>query len=161
MPRCRWAVPVFVALRDLRNGCEGKAGVDFKEVVEVVSKVIDGAGVLVIIAGITIATVSFIRRWLKRESSTTHEAYKMYRAGIGRSILLGLEILIAGDIIRTVAIDLTYQSLGTLAILVLIRSFLSVNLEMEIEGRWPWQRKQEPLPGSSEPMKPSPVREQR
>ncbi len=160
-PAVNGAVPVFVVLGCLRNGCDGGAGVDFKEVVEVVSKVIDGAGVFLIIAGITIATVSFIRRWLKRDSSMAHEAYKMYRAGIGRSILLGLEILIAGDIIRTVAIDLTYQSLGTLAVLVLIRSFLSVNLEMEIEGRWPWQRKQEPLPGSSEPIEPSPAREQR
>ena len=134
---------------------------DFKEVVEVVSKVIDSAGVLVIIVGITIATVSFVRRWLKRDGSKAHRSYKLFRASIGRSILLGLELLIAGDIIRTVAIDLTYQSLGTLAILVLIRSFLSVNLEMEIEGRWPWQRKLEPLPGSSEPIEPGPVREQR
>jgi uncharacterized membrane protein len=124
------------------------AGVDFKEVVEVVSNVIDAAGVLVIIVGITIATVSFIKRWLKRDSSETHQSYKLYRASIGRSILLGLEILIAGDIIRTVAIELTYQNLGTLALLVLIRSFLSINLEMEIEGRWPWKQKQEEmLPG--------------
>jgi len=117
--------------------------VDFKEIVEVVSKVIDGAGVLIIIVGITIATVSFIRRCLKPDSFEAHQSYKLYRASIGRSILLGLEILIAGDIIRTVAIELTYQNLGTLALLVLIRSFLSINLEMEIEGRWPWQLKQE------------------
>ena len=136
-------------------------GVDFKEVVEVVSNVIDGAGVLVIIVGITIATVSFIRRWLKRDAPKAHRSYKLFRASIGRSILLGLELLIAGDIIRTVAIDLNYQNLGTLAILVLIRSFLSVNLEMEIEGRWPWQQGQGPLPGSQEPIEPSPVREQR
>ena len=120
---------------------------DFKEVVEVVGNVIDGAGVLVIIVGITMATASFIKRWLKRGSSKTHQSYKMYRASIGRSILLGLEILIAGDIIRTVAIELTYQNLGTLALLVLIRSFLSINLEMEIEGRWPWKQGQEPLTG--------------
>ncbi|MBU4174115.1 MAG: DUF1622 domain-containing protein [Actinobacteria bacterium] len=121
---------------------------DFKEVVEVVSNVIDGAGVLVIIVGIAAATVSFIKRWWKRDGSKAHQSYKVFRASIGRSILLGLELLIAGDIIRTVAIDLNYQNLGTLAILVLIRSFLSINLEMEIEGRWPWKQKQESLPGS-------------
>jgi hypothetical protein len=68
-------------------------------------------------------------------------AYVRYRRALGRAILLGLEFLVAGDIIRTVAISPTFTSLGILAIIVAIRTFLSTELELEIEGRWPWQRR--------------------
>ena len=67
-------------------------------------------------------------------------AYVRYRHGIGRAILLGLELLVAADIIRTVAIDPTFESLGVLAVIVAIRTFLSFSLQLELEGRWPWQR---------------------
>lgn len=112
---------------------------EYGEIMEIVGKVIDAAGVAIIAAGILVATVAYARRWWKAGRHEPHGAYRVYRAALGRGILLGLEFLIAGDIIRTVAIDLTFQNLGTLAILVLIRSFLSINLEMEIEGRWPWK----------------------
>ena len=59
---------------------------------------------------------------------------------MGRSILLGLELLVAADIIRTVAVTPTFESVGVLAIIVLIRTFLSFSLELEITGRWPWQK---------------------
>jgi len=62
-----------------------------------------------------------------------------YRRGLGRSILLGLELLVAGDIIRTVAIDPTFTSVGVLAVIVAVRTFLSWSLEVELQGRWPWQ----------------------
>jgi len=66
-------------------------------------------------------------------------AYRTVRRSIGRSILLGLELLVAGDIIRTVAVDPTFTSVGVLAVIVAIRTFLSFTLELEITGRWPWQ----------------------
>lgn len=66
--------------------------------------------------------------------------YRGYRRRVGRSILLGLEFLVAGDIIRTVAVAPTYASVGVLAVIVLIRTFLSFSLDLEITGRWPWQR---------------------
>lgn len=62
--------------------------------------------------------------------------------GLGRAILLGLEFLVAGDIIRTVAISPTISSVGVLAVIVLIRTVLSATLTVEIEGRWPWQRRE-------------------
>lgn len=66
--------------------------------------------------------------------------YRSYRQLLGRSILLGLELLVAADIIRTVAVTPTFASVGVLAIIVLIRTFLSFSLELEITGRWPWQK---------------------
>jgi uncharacterized membrane protein len=65
--------------------------------------------------------------------------YDTFRADLGRGVLLGLEILVAGDIIRTVAVQLTLLNVGVLAALVAIRTFLSWSLEGEIEGRWPWE----------------------
>lgn len=67
--------------------------------------------------------------------------FQELRQLLGRGILLGLEFLIAADIIYTVAVELTFQSIGVLAIVVLIRTFLSFTLEVEINGRWPWQEK--------------------
>jgi uncharacterized membrane protein len=60
--------------------------------------------------------------------------------------LLGLEFLVAADIIRTVAVTPTFRSVGVLAVIVVIRTFLSFSLELEITGRWPWQKKPEPAP---------------
>lgn len=64
------------------------------------------------------------------------------RQRLGRGILLGLEFLVAADIIHTVAVELTFETVGILAIVVLIRTFLSFTLEMELSGRWPWQKKE-------------------
>ncbi len=108
----------------------------FKESVEVVGKMLDVAGVGVIVAGILLTTVVSVRRLSSRD---IREEYRRYRRGVGRAILLGLEILVAADIIRTVAVDPTFGSAGVLAIIVAIRTFLSFSLEVELEGRWPWQ----------------------
>ncbi|WP_457092946.1 DUF1622 domain-containing protein [Microvirga sp. P5_D2] len=67
-------------------------------------------------------------------------AFNLYRSNIGRAIQLGLEFLVAADIINTVAIEPTLESLMILGGIVLIRTFLSFSLEVEIEGRWPWDR---------------------
>ncbi len=74
-------------------------------------------------------------------NQTRQEAFQRARSRLGRAILLGLELLVAGDIIRTVAVTPTFTSVGVLAIIVAIRTFLSFTLEVEIAGRWPWQAK--------------------
>jgi len=91
-------------------------------------------GVLVIVLGIGWSTVLFVGHRLAEQHYTT------YKIRIGRSLLLGLEVLVAADIVKTIALDLTFTSLALLAGLVLIRTFLSWTLVLEIEGRWPWQR---------------------
>lgn len=92
-------------------------------------------GVLTILIGGIFATVQFLKCFKKDRNC----AYKKFRSELGHAILLGLEFLVAGDIIGTVAIKPSYESLGILAIIVLIRTFLSFSLELEISGRWPWQ----------------------
>jgi uncharacterized membrane protein len=67
------------------------------------------------------------------------DAYERYKRYLGRALLLGLEFLVAADIVRTVALDPTLLNVGMLAILVVVRTFLSWSLVVEIEGRWPWQ----------------------
>lgn len=67
------------------------------------------------------------------------ELYREYRHGLARGILLGLELLVGADIIQTVVVELTFRSVGVLAVIVLIRTFLSFSLEVELKGRWPWQ----------------------
>ena len=68
------------------------------------------------------------------------DVYRGYRRGIGKAILLGLELLVAADIIRTVAVSPTLESVAVLGLIVLVRTFLSFSLEVELYGRWPWQR---------------------
>lgn len=109
------------------------------EVVELVGEGVDIAGVALIAIGLILTTVSYLAR--VRRSPTA--AYQRYREGLGRTLLLGLEFLVAADVIRTVAITPTFQSLGILACIVAIRTFLSWSLEVELEGRLPWQRARE------------------
>ena len=111
---------------------------EFKDTVEAVGTAVDVAGVVIIVVGALIATAVFGYRMLQR--AELHPAYRSYRQGLGRAILLGLELLVAGDIIRTVAIAPTFTSVGVLALIVLVRTFLSFSLEVELEGRWPWQK---------------------
>lgn len=79
-------------------------------------------------------------RVLKKEDSDS--IFQELRQSLGRGILLGLEFLIASDIIYTVAVELTFETIGVLAIVVVIRTFLSLTLEVEMSGKWPWQGKQ-------------------
>lgn len=111
---------------------------DFKDGVESIAQLIDIAGVGVIGIGLLVATVFYARRLLA--ATPAREAYRDYRQQIGRVILLGLEFLVAADIIRTVAVAPTFRGVGVLALIVLVRTFLSFTLEVELEGRWPWQR---------------------
>ena len=106
----------------------------FAEVVEVVGKVVDAAGVAAIVVGALYAT--FLSMSRRREGNV----YRLFRRRLGRSILLGLELLVAADIIRTVAVTPTRESLGGVAASRRIPTFLSFSLELEITGRWPWQQ---------------------
>ncbi|HEX7089971.1 MAG TPA: DUF1622 domain-containing protein [Longimicrobiales bacterium] len=92
--------------------------------------------------GAAVATFAFVRELAAK--AALDDAYRRYRVGLGRSILLGLEFLVAADIIRTVAIEPSFRSVGVLAIIVLIRTFLSFALSAEIEGRLPWRRSGRP-----------------
>ena len=107
----------------------------FQDVIETIGYVIDAAGVVAIFVGAVLAAVFAIGQLVRREGRT----YGRFRRFLGRSILLGLELLVAADIIRTVAVTPTFESVGVLALIVLIRTFLSWSLELEITGRWPWQ----------------------
>lgn len=98
---------------------------------------VDLAGVAAIVAGAAVATGIAVRGLLGRRTGV----YELYRQQLGRAILLGLELLVAADIIRTVAVAPTFESLGVLAVIVLIRTFLSYSLQLEVTGRLPWQRK--------------------
>ena len=100
---------------------------------------IESFGVLTLVLGIVWATLLYAFR------ASGPRRYDEYRIRIGRTLLLGLEILVAADIVKTVAIELTFTSIGLLAGLVVIRTFLSWSLMLEIEGRWPWQRSPQPL----------------
>lgn len=98
----------------------------------------EGTGVLTMFVGAFVAAWATLAR-VKREGRDI--AFRSYRAYLGRAILLGLEFLVAADIIRTVSEKPTLQKVVVLAVIVLVRTFLSFTLEVELEGRWPWQAK--------------------
>ncbi len=97
---------------------------------------IELAGIAVMLLGGVIACVLFLSR---RGAISFDQRYRDLRANLGRAILLGLEFMVAADIIGTVAIEPSFRSLGVLALIVAVRTFLSFALELEISGRWPWQ----------------------
>jgi uncharacterized membrane protein len=110
----------------------------FTRVVEIVGLAVEGLGVAVLALGVLAGVAMFV--WRAARPATRGRAYAPSRRFLGRSILLGLEILVAGDIIRTVAVTPTFTSVGVLAIIVVIRTFLSFALEVELNGHWPWSR---------------------
>lgn len=120
----------------------------FLEVIETLGKGVDAGGVAIIVVGVTVASVMAVVRLLRHDPHT----YDTYRRRLGRSILLGLEFLVAADIIRTVAVTPTLPSVAVLAVVVLIRTFLSFSLELEITGRWPWQKTPAPSTASTPPV---------
>ncbi|CAN5155098.1 DUF1622 domain-containing protein [soil metagenome] len=102
-------------------------------VIELIGGYVDVVGVAVIVISIILSTICYLR------SFRIIDSYRRYRQNLGKGILLGLEILVAGDIIRTVGVAPTMESVLVLALIVLVRTFLSWSLEVELEGRWPWQ----------------------
>ncbi len=123
---------------------------EFQEYIEIIGKAIDAVGVAAIVVGALLAAGAALRDLSRKRS----DVYTRFRRLLGRSILLGLELLVAADIIRTVAVTPTFASVGVLAGIVIIRTFLSWSLELEMSGRWPWQKKQQeaavaPRPGDT------------
>ncbi|MDQ2070788.1 DUF1622 domain-containing protein [Natronospira bacteriovora] len=98
-----------------------------------------GVGIISLIALLGLVRAGY--GLFKRQPSEA--VFHALRQRLGRGILLGLEFLIAADIIHTVAVELTFESIGVLAAIVLIRTFLSFTLEVELSGRWPWQNHEE------------------
>jgi uncharacterized membrane protein len=116
--------------------------VDYNHVMEYIGDVIDAAGVAVIVVGMLISTGAAAVELSRHETGI----YRHFRQQLGRTILLGLELLVVGDIVRTVAAQPTLTSVAILAVIVLIRTFLSFSLKVELTGRWPWQSKTGMLP---------------
>lgn len=120
---------------------------DFRQIIETAGQYMDFAGVAIMVIGAVVSVPLAARRrnfpegWGGQERQSV---YRQYRQLLGRSILLGLELLVAADIIRTVAVTPTFTSVGVLAVIVLIRTFLSFSLELEITRRWPWQKADQP-----------------
>jgi uncharacterized membrane protein len=112
---------------------------DFSTLVELLARVFDLVGLAALLIGAVAALVVYLGRVIPhpREQSL---AYRNLRQGLGRAILIGLELFIAADIIRTVTIEPSFQSIGVLGLIVLVRTFLSWSLEVEINGEWPWRR---------------------
>ena len=114
--------------------------IPLREMFGIAGYVIEAIGVICIVAGFVLSAIWFAGR-LRRLKAL--DAYQQFRQDLARSIILGLEFLIAGDIIRTVTVDQTLTGAAVLMLIVLIRVMLSLILEFEIEGRWPWQRRPE------------------
>jgi uncharacterized membrane protein len=109
-------------------------------------------GVAVIVVGVLVAAITFIAALVRHPtiSWATSQSYRVLRRDLGRALLLGLEFLVVADIINSVTIESTLTGVATLGLLVLVRTFLSWSLEVEINGTWPWQR------AGSEGSSPSP-----
>lgn len=108
----------------------------FLEYVHHIVRAIEVGGIAVVVIGAIVATATFL---VRVRPAGFEAAYGAYRVNLGRAILIGLEFLVAADIIGTVAVEPTFANLGVLGLIVVIRTFLSFALEVEINGRWPWQ----------------------
>jgi uncharacterized membrane protein len=109
------------------------AEVSISGLIRAIGVAIDVFGVAIIVIGIVWSSLALLRRRMREEF------YDSYKIRIGRSLLLGLEILVAADIVKTIALAPSFNSLGVLGGLIVVRTFLAWTLVLEIEGRWPWQ----------------------
>ena len=115
---------------------------DVEETMDAIARGVEVLGILTLIVGLAAALVRAGLALLGGRGA--EEGYRIVRTVFGRSILLGLEFLVAADIIRTVAVEPSLQNVAVLGVIVLIRTFLSFSLGVEIDGRWPWQRAASP-----------------
>jgi uncharacterized membrane protein len=109
----------------------------FTDAIETVGKSVDAVGVATIVVGVLVAAGMSLR---DSKDTPAADRYRTFRQRLGRAILLGLELLVAADIVRTVAVTPTLESVAVLAVIVLVRTFLSFSLEVELTGQWPWGR---------------------
>lgn len=113
------------------------AGSDILEWIDAAALAIEILAVVIIVASILYSTIRYLIHVITRPEEEGQ--YQDLKIRLGKALLLGLEILVAADIVRTVALEATIQSVVVLGLLVLIRTFLSWALVVEIEGRWPWK----------------------
>ena len=128
----------------------------FSEWIELAASGIEALAVAIMVLFIIIGTV----RWIFHSIRKIEGTYERYRVTLGKTLLVGLELLVAADIIHTVAIDMTPKSLAMLGGLVVVRTFLGWTVAVEIEGRWPWQKAQASSPGGDARENPAPPREE-
>ena len=114
--------------------------------IELAAKFIEGLAVAIMVCFIVVGTA----KWLFFSSRRIEKTYERYRAGLGKTLLVGLELLVAADIIRTVALNTTLLNIATLGALVLVRTFLGWTLTVEVEGRWPWKKTTEARPSTTQ-----------
>jgi len=117
---------------------EGSATIT--EWIEIASLVIEILAVAIIVGSVFYSSTRFFY-CLVSNKLPADDNYRNYKHSLGKSLLLGLEILVAADVVRTVALDPTFENIAALGLLVVVRTFLSWSLVVEIEGRWPWQHK--------------------
>ncbi len=115
-----------------------------REWMELTSEGIEVLAVGIMVCFILVGTI----RWLSHSAQNMVGAYERYRRVLGKTLQVGLELLVAADIIRTVAVDLTMLNIELLGGLVLVRTVIGWTLAVEVEGHWPWQREKE-RPGES------------
>jgi uncharacterized membrane protein len=124
---------------------------EFQQVIVWIDRGAELAGVLILVVGIVVALISFAAAILAHHVGD--QSYRTLRQILGRAILLGLEFLVAADIIRSVALEPTFESVGVLGLIVAVRTFLSWSLEVEITGAWPWQQaRPRGMPGASDDL---------
>ncbi len=109
---------------------------DFRFYVDYISKIVEGIGVATIFIGAVYSLILFIISVLKKKENS----YVLLRQSLGKSIVLGLEILIAADIMATIVTEPTMRSVTILGLIVLIRTFLSLSLQLEVDRKFPWQK---------------------
>jgi uncharacterized membrane protein len=114
------------------------------EWIEIAALAIEILAVVMIVAAIAYATVHYLLQAIRGRHE--RDIFREYKTRLARALLLSLEILVAADVVRTVALETTLEAVVGLGLLVFIRTFLSWSLAVEIEGRWPWQ----PRPGQEE-----------
>ena len=129
-------VAVSIVLQETPGGA-----LTIERVIEVAALLIELLAVGIIVLATAAATIVYVRKLLTHKAGLA--AYEQYKVRLGRALLLGLEILVAADIVRTVALEPSLTNVAILALLVLIRTFLSWSLVIEIEHRWPWRMRTE------------------
>lgn len=120
------------------SGVATVAPLDYEETISDLVKAVEAVGAAIMVLGGLGALISYAAR--VRRPARRPGAYEQLRRDLGRSILLGLEVLIVADIVRTIIVDPTFESVVVLGVIVVIRILLSFSLEVEIDGAWPWRR---------------------
>lgn len=111
----------------------------FRQWVSVIIVIIEALAILIIVTAIVAGTARYLARTLTKKDLSDKDAFRQYKNSLGKGLMLGLEVLIAADIILTVTIDLSLENILILGALIVVRTFLTWTLVLEKEERWPWQ----------------------